>query len=73
MTEREGLVGLLRSGKRRRRLTFLSAAVFAAAAIVSWWSLSEEGAGTAKLIAACATSVGALVQFVSALRWRART
>jgi hypothetical protein len=52
------------SVRAKRRLRVASTVALAAVAALSWWSIIEDGAGPAKLLAAIATSVGVLLEIV---------
>jgi hypothetical protein len=60
------------SPSAKRRVRLLSIAVFAAVAALSWWTIAEEGASTARVLAAIASSVAAVAQAFSPQRKRRR-
>lgn len=53
---------LVSSPQVKSRLLVLTAALFAVLAILSWWMVIEDGPSPARLLAAIAATVGAIIQ-----------
>jgi hypothetical protein len=55
---------LAKSPRRNPRLLLVSIVLFGLMAIISWWMVIEDGPSPARVIAAVATSVGAVLQAI---------
>jgi hypothetical protein len=55
---------LVKSPRVRARLLLATTALFAVMAILSWWTVAEDGPSPARVIAAIATTAGAVIQAV---------
>ena len=64
------LRGVIKSPTVRRRLLLISGLVFVLVAALSWWTVMEEGATTARVLAAVASSVAAVLQLAFPTRRR---
>jgi putative flippase GtrA len=52
----------LRTPEARRKLRYVTAGVFGLVALVGWWSVMDEGASPARVLAAAASTVVALIE-----------